>query len=94
MGDDIPSYVAESPKDADKSLAKWLRQGAFAGKPFQDFVPPGALAAIGLLIENLTRDWPWPYNADELKEILDMLPRDARDATGRKVVYAARVYPF
>lgn len=92
MKDDIPSYVPASLEEADEAQAEWLRQGEFGGRSFRDFIPPGAMAAIGRLIDHPTLNWPWPYSHDELAAILSTLPEAQRDASAQKIVYAVRVY--
>jgi hypothetical protein len=76
----------------NETLAEWLLQGAFAGRPFINFIPPGALSATGRLIDDPALNCPWPYDDGELKAVLVQLPQDSHDACGRQVVYAARVY--
>ena len=85
----LPLPLPESP---DAGLAEWLYQDQFAGKPFKNFIPPGALSEIGRLIDDPALNWPWPYDDGKLKAVLVQVPQDSRDACGRQVVYVVRVY--
>ena len=78
--------------EADIALDEWLSQPPFSGKPFRDFIPPGALDGIGRLIDDLSLHWPWPYYPEELDAALQVLPQETRDGSARTMVRAARVY--
>jgi hypothetical protein len=87
--------MADADDDAsieDKTLAEWLYQDQFAGKPYRDFIPPGTLSTIRVLLDDPALEWPWPYNDVELEEILALLPQESHDAYGRQIVHIARVY--
>jgi hypothetical protein len=84
-----------SPLDVppdDDELDAWLRQKPFAGKPFRDFIPPGALHAIGRMIDDPALNWPSPYTYEQLKTLLVILPQAVRDEFGRQIVPKVRVY--
>jgi hypothetical protein len=88
--------ASPAPGSPDAALAERLFEEPLeeprAGKPFINFIPPGALSAIGRSIDDPALNWPWPYDDGELKAVLIQLPQDSYDASGRQVVYAARVY--
>jgi hypothetical protein len=46
--------------------------------------------AYDRLVKDITAAWPWPYSADELKAISDMLPADRREIGLAVIVTVAR----
>jgi hypothetical protein len=65
--------------------------------PLEDWIPPGKVDTQKRVISpyRLLKDimvaWPWPYTADQIKQIGEMVPAERRSKRERGVVIIARL---